>query len=92
MYSFLLGDSMNELLQELFPYLRDAAYSRARYSAEYTAQCRRAERAHQALWETFTAQQRKLYLQYEAERNAQYTVEEEQLMDQVFSLAKELYR
>ena len=83
---------MNELLKELLPYLRGAACCQAQYPQAYLSQCRRTEAAFQALWDSFSAGQRTLYLQYEAQRNAQEGTEEEELLCQVFTLVRELYR
>ena len=83
---------MDELLKELIPYLREAAYCQAQYPQAYLSQRRRTEAAYQALWRSFSAQQRKLYIRYEAQRNAQEAMEEEQLIRQVFALVRELYR
>ena len=83
---------MDELLKELIPYLREAAYCQAQYPQAYLSQRRRTEAAYQALWRSFSAQQRGLYLQYEELRNAQEATEEDQLICQAFALARELYR
>ena len=84
--------AMKELMKEVLPILRDAAYRQVQYPPEYAIQCRRAEAAYQALWDSFSPEQRKLYLRYEAERNAQEALEEEHLICRVFALARELYR
>ena len=83
---------MDELLNELLPYLREAAHRQVQYPQAYLSQRWQAEAAYQALWDSFSAQQRKLYIRYEAQRNAQETMEEEQLIRQVFALVRELYR
>ena len=79
---------MESLLKELIPYFRETA----RRFARYTAQGRRADRAYRMLWKSFTKKQKELYLHYEAEYNARCTMEEEQLIRRVFTVAKELYR
>ena len=83
---------MDELLNELLPYLREAAHRQVQYPQAYLSQRRQAEAAYQALWDSFSAQQRRLYLQYEELRNAQEATEEDQLICQAFALARELYR
>ena len=83
---------MESLLKELIPYFRETARRFARYPEEYTAQCRRADRAYRMLWKSFTKKQKELYLHCEAEYNARCTMEEEQLIRRVFTVAKELYR
>ena len=83
---------MERLLKELISYFRETARRFARYSEKYTVQCRRADRACRLLWASFTKEQKELYLHYEAEYNARCAIEEEQLIRQVFTAARELYR
>jgi len=51
-----------------------------------------ARRATQALWETFSPRQRKLFLAYESAQNAVNTLSEDAYARAAFLLAREIYR
>ena len=83
---------MNDWLKKLLPQLQDVAYQNSQYSPEYAALCRQRDQSYRAFWKTLSKEQKKRYLRYEADSNAQYAAEEEELVRQTFLLARQLYR
>ncbi len=78
--------------KDFLAYLQDAAYRNSQYSPEYAALCRQRDQSYRAFWKTLSKEQKKRYLRYEADSNAQYAAEEEELVRQTFLLARQLYR
>lgn len=83
---------MDTLFDVLLPYLQDTAYRNSQYNVEYAALCRQRDRSYRAFWKTLSKEQKKRYLRYEADSNAQYAAEEEELVRQTFLLTRQLYR
>ena len=79
-------------MQFLFSYLQDAARERGQYDREYLTLRRQTAHSYHAFWGSLTKRQKKLYLRYEADNNAQSAAEEDQLVRQIFLLTRELYR
>lgn len=87
---FFIGDDMD--LQFLLSFLQDAAQQHRQYDMEYLVLRRKTEHSYRAFWDSLTRKQKKLYLRYEADSNAQSAAEEDQLVRQTFLLTRELYR
>ena len=82
---------MNEWMEQILPCLEAAARQNSRYDREYTFLCRNAERSFRAFWDSLSKKQKKLYLRFEADNNAQSAAEEDQLVCQTVRLTRELY-
>lgn len=76
----------------LLTFLQETACRRSRYGTEYAALRRSADRSFQAFWKSLTKAQKKLYLRFEADSNAQSAAEEEEMVRQTFLLTRQLYR
>ena len=84
--------TMDNILTQLLPHLRDIAWAQARFPTDYIAQCRRVAAAEKKLRESLNKEQWRLYLALEAEMNRQLAMEENCLMEQSLRLARGLWR
>lgn len=83
---------MKDPLRAFLPYLQEAACRSSMSDPEYLTLRRNTSRSSQALWNTFSKKQRKLFLTFEADNNAQSAAEEEHLILQALQLARKLYQ
>ena len=83
---------MKDPLYMFLPYLQEAAYRSSMSDPEYLSLRRNTSHSSQALWNTFTKEQRKLFLAFEEDNNAQSAAEEEHLILQAFLLARKFYQ
>ena len=83
---------MDDGIHQMLVYLQDAAREHGQYDMKYLALRRKAAHSYHAFWDSLTKKQKKLYLRFEADSNAQAAAEEDQLVRQIFLLTRELYR
>jgi hypothetical protein len=83
---------MYDLYDHLYHYLTAERLPSAPLPIGCAAQAGRKERAFQRLSDTFSPEQRQLYLQYEAEANSLADLEAFQLFRETLRLSRELFR
>ena len=83
---------MNDWSDQILLSSQDIAQQRVQYDRTYLALCRKADHSFQNFWNSLSEEQKALYLCFETDSNDRNSVEEDQLVRQVFLLARELYR
>ena len=83
---------MDDYLDGLYYYLTEDCLPKAPLPPAYATQAARAEHAPQLLSNTFSQEQQSLYLTYEEAYNGLIDLEFLQLFQEIFRLARAIYR
>ena len=83
---------MHEWIDQILLSLQDIAQQRVQYDQTYLSLCRKVDHSFQNFWNSLSEEQKARYLCFETNSNDRDSVEEDQLIRQVFLLTRELYR